>query len=235
MGRPAAAGRVRHARRVGFEIARACSSGPLAATPHVITSIQGTLTSATPLHAVVELNGFGYEVHIPVTTAEKLPSPGANVKLHTLVIYREDSQTLYGFASPAERDFFRLMIENVTGVGPKMALTIMSRLSLPSLESAIRMGDITTLAKCPGIGKKTAERLVVELKSRVGGADVIATGPDAEGSGSASGPSTHRDAVAALIALGYKAADADQAIRRATLALGPLGSTEALIKKALSG
>src|SRR5690606_5879455 len=125
----------------------------------VITSIQGTLTSATPLHAIVELNGFGYEVNIPVTTAEKLPQPGATVKLHTLVIYREDAQTLYGFTTPAERDFFRLMIENVTGVGPKLALTIMSRLSLSSLESAIRMGDIVTLGKCQGIGKKTAERL----------------------------------------------------------------------------
>src|SRR3954466_15000117 len=138
----------------------------------MITSIQGTLASAPPLHAIIELNGFGYEVHVPVTTAEKLPQPGATVKLHTLVIYREDAQTLYGFATPAERDFFRLMIENVTGVGPKMALTIMSRLSLPSLESAIRMGDIATLAKCPGIGRKTAERLVVELKAKVGGSDL---------------------------------------------------------------
>ena len=200
----------------------------------MITSIQGLLTSATPLHAIVELNGFGYEVNIPVTTAEKLPSPGATVKLHTLVIYREDAQTLYGFASPAERDFFRLMIENVTGVGPKMALTIMSRLSLPSLESAIRMGDITTLAKCPGIGKKTAERLVVELKSKVGGADFAVT-PGTETTGAAAGANTHRDAVSALIALGYKGADADQAVRRATLALGPDASTEALIKKALGG
>ena len=199
----------------------------------MITSIQGTLTAATPLHAIVELNGFGYEVNIPVTTAEKLPSPGATVKLHTLVIYREDAQTLYGFASPAERDFFRLMIENVTGVGPKMALTIMSRLSLPSLESAIRMGDINTLAKCPGIGKKTAERLVVELKARVGGSD-FAPGTPAEAATNAGGGSTHRDAVAALIALGYKAADADQAIRRAALALGADASTEALIKKALA-
>ncbi len=201
----------------------------------MITSIQGTLTSATPLHAVIELNGLGYEVNIPVTTAEKLPQTGAQAKLHTLVIYREDSQTLYGFATPAERDFFRLMIENVTGVGPKMALTIMSRLSLPSLESAIRTGDITTLAKTLGIGKKTAERLVVELKSKVGGSDfsasVTAEGADAAPSGS----SIHRDAVSALIALGYKAADADQAVRRAALALGPQSSTEALIKKALSG
>jgi Holliday junction DNA helicase RuvA len=200
----------------------------------VITSIQGTLTAATPLRATIELNGFGYEVNVPLTTAEKLPAPGATVKLHTLVIYREDAQTLFGFSSPAERDFFRLMIENVTGVGPKMALTIMSRLSLPSLESAIRMGDITTLAKCPGIGKKTAERLVVELKAKVGGNDLApAIGMDSATSSNAPGNIT-RDAVSALVALGYRPADADEAVRRAALALGPNATTEALIKKALS-
>jgi holliday junction DNA helicase RuvA len=198
----------------------------------MITSIEGKLTSATPLHAIVELNGFGYEVNIPVTTAEKLPGPGATVKLHTLVIYREDAQTLYGFATPAERDFFRMMIENVSGIGPKTALTIMSRLSLPALESAIRMGDIATLAKCPGIGKKTAERLVVELKAKVGGSG-LTTLPGGE-TGIAAAPSVHRDAVAALMALGYKAADADQAIRRAALALGADTTTEQLIKKALT-
>ncbi len=199
----------------------------------MITSIQGTLTSATPLHAIVELNGFGYEVNIPVTTAEKLPVTGATVKLHTLVIYREDSQTLYGFATPSERDFFRLMIENVTGVGPKVALSIMSRLSLPLLEDAIRIGDIATLAKCPGIGKKTAERLVVELKSKVGASS---SAPLISGSDSAEAPAggPHRDAVAALVALGYKPADADQAVRRAVLALGGKVTTEALVKKALS-
>lgn len=202
----------------------------------MITSIQGLLTSATPLHAIVELNGFGYEVNIPVTTAEKLPPPGTTVKLHTLVIYREDAQTLYGFATAAERDFFRLMIENVTGVGPKMALSIMSRLSLPSLEGAIRSGDIGTLSKCPGIGRKTAERLVVELRAKVGATDST----DGEATGTAmlagtAGPGGHRDAVAALIALGYKGADADQAVRRAGLALGGQATTEALIKKALSG
>src|ERR1044072_3634328 len=185
----------------------------------MITSIQGTLTSATPLHAIVEVNGFGYEVNVPVTTAEKLPQPGATVKLHTLVIYRADSQTLYGFASPEERDFFRLMIENVTGVGPKMALTIMSRLSLPSLESAIRTGDITTLAKTQGIGKKTAERGVFELKSKVGATDAAVAGV-ASGEAQPAGNSVHSDAVAALIALGYRPADADQAVRRADLAMG---------------
>jgi Holliday junction DNA helicase RuvA len=199
----------------------------------MITSIQGTLTASTPLHATIELNGFGYEVNVPLTTAEKLPAPGSVVKLHTLVIYREDSQTLYGFATTADRDFFRLMIENVTGVGPKVALSIMSRLSLPLLESAIRMGDVATLAKCPGIGKKTAERLVVELRSRVGASDAtsLVTGPT---DGASDGGSTHRDAVAALVALGYRPADADQSVRRAALGLpGPL-TTEALIKRVLS-
>ena len=134
----------------------------------MITSIQGTLTEAGPLRAVVELNGLSYEVNVPITTAERLPRAGSTVRLHTLVIYREDSQTLYGFATGEDRDFFRLLIDNVTGIGPKLALSIMSRLSLPLLVGAIRSGDVATLAKCPGIGK-TAERLVVELKGKVGG------------------------------------------------------------------
>jgi len=202
----------------------------------MITSIQGTLTDATPLHAIVELNGFGYEVNIPVTTAEKLAATGSVVKLHTLVIYREDAQTLYGFATTAERDFFRLMIEHVTGIGPKSALTIMSKLSLSSLESAIRAGDIATLAKCPGIGKKTAERLVVELRGKVGASgslDTASLGANPD-TGQPVAETKLHDAVLALTALGYKAADADAAIRRAALAVGPKATTEQLIKKALN-
>jgi len=203
----------------------------------MITSIQGMLTEATPLRAIVEVNGFGYEVNIPVTTAEKLPPSGTTVKLHTLVIYREDAQTLYGFATTAERDFFRLMIENVTGIGPKSALTIMSKLSLPSLEGAIRAGDVATLSKCPGIGKKTAERLVVELRAKVGAIgsmDTASLGTSTPANGQPTGETKLHDAILALTALGYKAADADIAIRRATLALGPQATTEQLIKKALS-
>ena len=200
----------------------------------MIISIQGTLASATTLHAIIELNGFGYEVNIPVTTAEKLPLPGATVKLHTLVIYREDAQTLYGFSTPAERDFFRRMIENVTGVGPKGALGIMSRLSLSSLEGAIRAGDIASLAKVPGIGKKTAERLVVELRAKVGAPDGATADLGPDSAPAPAGGSTHRDAISALVALGYKGADADQAVRQAALALGAKATTEALIKKALN-
>ena len=197
----------------------------------MITSIQGILTAATPLHAIIELNGLGYEVNIPITTAEKLPGVGEKAKLHTLVVYREDSKTMYGFAATEERDFFRLMIDHVNGVGPKVALTIMSKLSLPALQSAISAGDIATLSKCPGIGKKTAERLVIELKSRVGG---ISTPSAVAGSTTPAGGNRHSDAVLALTALGYKPADADKAIRQAALTLGADASTEQLIKKALN-
>ena len=200
----------------------------------MITSIQGLLTAATALHATIELNGFGYEVNVPLTTAEKMPAVGSTVKLHTHVIYREDAQTLYGFVTPADRDFFRLMIEHVTGVGPKGAIGIMSRLSVPLLESAIRSGDIATLAKCPGIGKKTAERLVVELKSKVGAStnNETALAPNSAEPRAAS--NAHQDAVAALVALGYQASDADAAVRQAALVLGLKATTEALIKRALS-
>jgi len=197
----------------------------------MITSIQGILSESALVRATVEVNGLGYEVHVPVTTAERLPPVGSAVRLHTLVVYRDDSQTLYGFATAEDRDFFKLMIENVTGIGPKVALSIMSRLSLPLLLSAIRSGDIATLSKCQGIGRKTAERLIVELKTRVG-----APGDAAQvlQPGAAPGARTPQaDAVAALVALGYKVADADEAVRHASLSLGGSASTETLIKRAL--
>lgn len=201
----------------------------------MITSVSGVLISATPLTAVIEAGGLGYEVHIPVTTAERLPSPGQHAKLHTLAVYREDSATLYGFATDEERDFFRLLVEKVTGVGPKMALSVLSKLSLPTLKGAIVAGDVGLLAKCPGIGKKTAERLVIELRDKLNPADLGTVSP-AQGVPAASVPAGEnkiRDAVLALTALGYKAADADKAVRQAWVALGASASTEALIKKAL--
>lgn len=202
----------------------------------MITSITGILVSATPLTACIETGGLGYEVHIPVTTAERLPQPGQQAKLHTLAVYREDSQTLYGFSSAEERDFFRLLVEKVTGVGPKMALSVLSKLSLATLKGAIAAGDVGLLAKCPGIGKKTAERLVIELRDKINPSDLDpkTSGTVPVGSGSpAPAENKIRDAVLALVALGYKAADGDKAVRQAWVALGPTASTEALIKKAL--
>lgn len=198
----------------------------------MITRITGSLVSATPLQAVIETGGLAYEVNIPVTTAERLPSPGQQARLHTLVVYREDSQTMYGFASEEERDFFRLLVEKVSGIGPKTALSIFSKLSLPVLQGAIVAGDVALLAKCPGIGKKTAERLVIELRDKLGSTTTVAPSPTASDS-SASTENKVRDAVMALVALGYKAADADKAVRQAWVALGASATTEALIKRAL--
>jgi Holliday junction DNA helicase RuvA len=207
----------------------------------VIVSLQGILASATPLAAVVESGGLGYEVHIPITTAERLPAIGQPVRLHTVAIYREDSQSLYGFATAEERDFFRLLIDHVSGVGPKVALTIMSRLSLPVLRTAILDGDVGLLSKCHGIGKKTAERLVVELKDKVGIASesTSATAAALGGAGSTAQPadssgSRTRDAILALMALGYKLADAEKAARQATTAAGANASTEEIVKRALA-
>jgi Holliday junction DNA helicase RuvA len=203
----------------------------------MIISIEGTLVAASPLRAVIELNGLGYEVHIPATTAERLPHLNSKVRLHTVAIYREDAQTLYGFATNPERDFFRLLVEHVTGVGPKVALTIMSRLSLPALEGAIRTGDVALLGRTPGIGRKTAERLVVELKNKLGtgNATTDLASTLRPGGADPADVAPHRDAVSALVALGFKTADADQAIRHANLALGADATTEQLVKKALSG
>jgi holliday junction DNA helicase RuvA len=200
----------------------------------MITRITGLLVSSTPLSAVVETGGLAYEVHIPVTTAERLPVPGQQVRLHTLAIYREDAQTLYGFSSEEERDFFRLLVEKVTGVGPKMALSVLSKLSLPVLQGAIVAGDVGLLAKCPGIGRKTAERLVIELRDKLPGAGSAPIAAAASGSAETPVPENKvRDAVMALVALGYKAADADKSVRQAWTALGAKATTEALIKKAL--
>ncbi len=201
----------------------------------MIASLRGTLLSATPLHAVVEVAGVGYEVNVPITTAEKLPAVGQPAFLNTHVVYREDSQAIYGFATAAERDFFRLLIEKVSGVGPKVAMALMSHLSLPSLQGAIAGSDAELLSKCPGVGRKTAERIILDLKDKMGAVSaIVPAGSVAAGSPVGAAPSALADAVAALVALGYRPPDADKAIRKAQAALGASATTEALIKKALT-
>lgn len=203
----------------------------------MIVHLEGRLIEATPLSAIIDVQGVGYEVHIPVTTTERLPGIGQTVRLHTHAVYREDSQSLYGFATREDRDFFRLLTEKVSGIGPKIALGIMSKLSLQLLRGAIAQADVALLAKCPGIGKKTAERICVELRDKVlppgtttaGGASMADT---TEAAGNLPGGRV-QDAVMALIALGYKADVADKAVRRADSKLGPEAGTEALIKAAL--
>lgn len=195
----------------------------------MIVGIKGRLVSSTPVSAVVEAGGLFYEVNVPLTTSEKLPPNGSDVMLYTLAVYREDSQSLYGFASAADRDFFKLVVEKVSGIGPKIALNMMSRMSVQTLQGAIAAGDAQLLSKCQGIGKKTAERLVLELRG--------AFAPPAAGTAQLS-PATEAsaisDAVAALCALGMKPAEGDKLVRRAYDAIGSSATVEELVKYALT-
>lgn len=202
----------------------------------MITSLNGILLESGIFRAVVECAGVGYEVAIPVTTAEKLPKTGSPVRLHIHQAFREDGQFLFGFATVEERDFFKLLVEKVSGVGPKMAINLFSRMSLPTLKDAIARGDINRLSDCPGIGKKTAERLVVELRDKVGAIGSAKAGaiPVAGTAMPAvSAPSAQQDALEALVALGFKANDADKALRAALAKLGADAPAEKLIRAAL--
>lgn len=195
----------------------------------MIVGIKGKLVSSSLFEAVVETGGIFYEVNIPLTTTELLPKIGSEVMLYTVAVYREDSQSLYGFASASDRDFFKTIVEKVSGIGPKTALNMMSRMSVATLRESIKSGDVATLSKCPGIGKKTAERLVLELKGTLAGV----SGSANAGVGSAEN-SNVSDAVAALAALGLKVSDADKYVRAAVQKLGADADTEALVKFALS-
>ncbi|MGB0372846.1 MAG: Holliday junction branch migration protein RuvA [Opitutales bacterium] len=200
----------------------------------MIHFIQGELVDASPLEAIILAGGLGYQVNIPVTTAEKLPGIGSQVKLHTHAVYREDSQALYGFHSTGDREFFVLLVENVSGIGPKIAINMMSRMSPATLKDAIRAGDVGLISKCPGIGKKTAERLIIELKDKLGPSTSHAETTPIQGSVATEASSPLSDATAALIALGYKLADADKSVRKAAAKLGEDAKTEAIIREALN-
>ena len=199
----------------------------------MIAQIKGTVLESTPLLVVLEAAGIGYEVHIPITTAEKVPKIGAECSLYIHSVYREDSATLYGFATREDRDFYRLLIEKVSGIGPKIGISMLSRMSTELLRSAIASSDVALLSKCPGIGKKTAERLVIELKDKVGLASTSSEATTGEVPASAE-PSTFQDAVASLMTLGYKPADADKLIREAVSKLDANAPVELLLREALS-
>ena len=206
----------------------------------MIAFIEGDLIECQLNLAIIQVGGIGYEVLIPLTTSEKLPALGQQIKLFTHAVYREDAQTLYGFHDRESRDFFRMIVDKVSGIGPKIALNLLGSLSLPTLKTSIASGDVGMLSKAQGLGKKTAERIVVELKDKVLPKGTNLEPPPSSSTGSAD-PETeeinnlgpYQDALSALLTLGYKATDADQAIRKAADALGKGASTEELIRKAL--
>ena len=204
----------------------------------MISNLKGIVLESSPLEMVLDVNGVGYSINIPITTAEKIPSNGSPCELFIHSVYREDSASLYGFANRNDRDFFRLLIEKVSGIGPRIGLTILSKMSAPILQQAIYNQDTSLLSKCPGIGKKTAERLIMELKDKVGNTSGHQSTVGSSGnqilSNTSSSASKHQDAVASLITLGYKLAEADKRVSKAIQTLGITSSTELIIKEALS-
>jgi len=175
----------------------------------MIARLYGKLILKQPPMLLIDVHGVGYEVEAPMSTFYELPEPGENVTLLTHLTIRDDAHILFGFASEGERSLFRNLIK-VNGVGPKMALTILSGIAAPDFVLCVQNRDAAALTRLPGIGKKTAERLVVEMQDRLGDADgVICVAGHL--SDIASNPAS--DAISALVALGYKQADADRMVK----------------------
>ena len=186
---------------------------------------------ALPTQVVVAVHGVGYQVSIPLSSFDKLPAVGAQIKILTHLQVREDAHVLFGFMSSAERDLFRLLVNNVSGIGPKTALDVLSGISVSSFKAAVVAGDAGLLSKTKGIGKKTAERIIVELKDKVG----IAAAWEAASDSHAPTPQERlvNDAVLALISLGYKQVDAHKAIQQAQKQGVAVGTTEEMVRQAL--
>jgi len=142
--------------------------GSLSDNGAVITFLQVKLVDVLPTQVVIDVRGVGYEVLIPLSSFDKLPSPGQEVTLLTHLAIREDAHVLYGFMTAAERDLFRLLINTVSGIGPKIALNVLSGMNVTTFRGAVANGDVKSLSQISGVGKKTAERIVVELKDKIG-------------------------------------------------------------------
>lgn len=197
----------------------------------MITFLDGTLASALPTQAVIDVRGVGYEIFIPLSSYDRLPPPGQQVRILTHLHVREDAQILYGFMSAAERDLFRLLVNSVSGIGPKLALAVLSGMSVSNFKAAVVNADLASLAKISGLGKKTAERIVLELKDKLG----VAAAWEAASAGHAPTPeeSQANEAVLALIALGYKQVEAHKTVRDLQETERGTTSAEELVKLAL--
>lgn len=194
----------------------------------MIGSVRGRIASKTPPQLMVDVGGIGYELEAPMSTFFHLPGVGEEVALLTHLVVREDAHVLYAFATESERRLFRSLIK-VSGVGPKIALALLSGISVEAFSRCVMNEDITALTKVPGIGRKTAERLIVEMRDRLKDPEV----PTSVGSVPvAVGASPETEAYGALIALGYRPAEATRLLK----AVGPgTHSTEELIRRALQG
>jgi Holliday junction DNA helicase RuvA len=198
----------------------------------MIGSVRGRIASKTPPQLMVDVGGLGYELVAPMSTFFHLPAVGQEVSLLTHLVVREDAHVLYAFATDGERRLFRSLIK-VSGVGPKIALALLSGISVEAFSRCVVNEDITALTKVPGIGRKTAERLVVEMRDRLGDPAASANGVGAGGGVPVPvSANPESEAYAALISLGYRPAEATRLLK----AIGPgTHSTEELIRRALQG
>jgi holliday junction DNA helicase RuvA len=197
----------------------------------MINYLHGKLIDALPTQVTVDVHGIGYEVLIPLSSFDKLPAPGGEVKLLTHLAIREDAHVLYGFMTSAEREMFRLLVNTVSGIGPKIALNVLSGMNVTALRGAVANGDVKALSQISGVGKKTAERIVVELKDKIGAAGAW----EAMSAQRALSPADQmiNDAVLALMALGFKQIEAHDSVRAAQAVLGPQATVEDLVRACL--
>lgn len=194
----------------------------------MIAWLKGELMVKQPPLIVLNVNGVGYELEAPMTSFYDLPEVGDSVSLHVHLVVREDAQLLFGFVAQSQRDLFRNLIK-INGVGPKVALAVLSTLTLEELLHCVTSADVTQLTRVPGIGKKTAERLLVDLKSRLEPMlEQMEAGQLAGGNGDMS-VSQRADAIAALESLGYKRVEVSKVLRDLPTDL----SSEEQIKQAL--
>jgi Holliday junction DNA helicase RuvA len=200
-------------------------------TVPVITFLHGKLIDVLPTQVTIDVHGVGYEVLIPLSSYDKLPQPGHDVKLLTHLAVREDAHVLYGFVTAQERELFRMLINSVSGIGPKTALNILSGMNPVAFRGAVANGDVKALSQVNGVGKKTAERIVVELRDKVGQAGAW----EASSAQRALSPEDQKvnDAVLALIALGFKQVEAHDAVRAAVEKLGPTAGPDDLVRASL--
>ncbi|MFP6907249.1 MAG: Holliday junction branch migration protein RuvA [Verrucomicrobiota bacterium] len=194
----------------------------------MIAFLEGTLESKNPAQVVLNVNGVGYELLIPLSTYDKLPKPGETVHILTHFHVREDAQTLYGFSSPAERQLFQLLL-SVSKIGPKIALSVLSGLAVRELKRAVVEGDKKRLSSISGVGTKMAERMILELRDKFSEGEAL----EAVAGEETPGDIRSRDAVLALVALGYKQQDAQKMLLAVDARDEPDLGVEDLVRKAL--
>ena len=198
----------------------------------MIVFLDGVLEEKEPTRVVVNVNGVGYEASIPLSSYDRLPETGKRVRLLTVPVVREDAHLLFGFMTGEERETF-LLLTSVNGIGPKLGLAVLSGLSVRDLKAATANHDVKRLSGISGIGKKTAERLILEMRDKLGKGELL----ESLTGGKTPGPrdSKLRDALRALISLGHKQADAQRMVMDMAADITPETTLEDILRKVLSG